>query len=107
MGLTDDKRLAVPEDEIAINKSLRSKSNEGIYFSAEDRVRVRFCTLDETSYNYWNDFDEVTALSRNPFFSITTTIRSNVSGGLGYWAGYGATYYTVSIPDSLAAGHIY
>lgn len=106
MGLIDDSALALPEDEIAINNSLRSKSNGSTYFSAEDRIRVRFCTLDETSYNYWNDFDEVTALSRNPFFPVTTKIRSNVSGGLGYWAGYGSVYYTVSIPDSLALGRV-
>ena len=77
------------------------------YFSAEDRVIVKFCTLDQTSWQYWNDFEEIQSLSRNPFFPVSTSIRSNVKGGLGYWAGYGSRYYVVSIPDSLKAGRVF
>jgi hypothetical protein len=30
---------------------------------------------------------------QNPFFRYSTSIRSNINGGLGYWAGYGAREY--------------
>ena len=110
LGLTDD---AVLQDKIEIaelpinNGSRRSDQRMTTYFSAEDRVIVKFCTLDQTSWQYWNDFEEIQSLSRNPFFPVSTSIRSNVKGGLGYWAGYGSRYYVVSIPDSLKAGRVF
>ena len=68
----------------------------------EECVMVKFCTLDHDSFCYWEDFEDILTLSRNPFFPVNKKVRSNVSSGYGYWAGYGATYYKVSIPDSLA-----
>jgi hypothetical protein len=63
--------------------------------------------LDKESWEYWNDFEEVQSLSSNPLFPVSTDIRSNIKGGLGYWAGYGSAYYKVSIPDSLKINHVY
>ena len=110
LGLTDD---AVLQDKTEIaelpinNGSRRSDQRMTTYFSAEDRVIVKFCTLDQTSWQYWNDFEEIQSLSRNPFFPVSTSIRSNVKGGLGYWAGYGSRYYVVSIADSLKTGRVF
>ena len=58
-------------------------------------VAVRFCTMDNASYQYWEDYDDVSSLSLNPFFPVTKKIRSNIKGGLGYWAGYGTSYYYI------------
>lgn len=108
MGLTDDAVLSEEIEELPVNNSLNNLfEKRGSSFSPKDTVTVRFCTLDEASYNYWSDFDDITSLSKNPFFPVTSCIRSNIKGGLGYWAGYGSAYYRVSIPDSLAAGRIY
>ena len=63
---------------------------------------VRFSTLDYASFCYWEDFEDILTLSRNPFFPVSKKVRSNVSSGYGYWAGYGSSYYKVSIPDSLS-----
>lgn len=103
MGLTDDSIITDGIKEIPINNGVgRIDEKLNAFFSADDIVYVRFCTLDRASWEYWSDFEEIQSLSRNPFFPITTAIRSNVTGGLGYWAGYGATTFRVSIPDSLA-----
>lgn len=110
LGLTDDDILKDKTEtaELPINNgSRRSDQRMTTYFTAEDRVIVKFCTLDQTSWQYWNDFEEIQSLSRNPFFPVSTSIRSNVKGGLGYWAGYGSRYYVVSIPDSLKAGRVF
>ena len=71
------------------------------YFAADDYVYVKFCVLDDVTWQYWSDYEDLTSLSRNPFFPVTSSIRSNISGGLGYFSGYGASYYEVSIADSL------
>ena len=110
LGLTDDDILKDKTEtaELPINNgSRRNDQRMTTYFTAEDRVIVKFCTLDQTSWQYWNDFEEIQSLSRNPFFPVSTSIRSNVKGGLGYWAGYGSRYYVVSIPDSLKAGRVF
>lgn len=100
MGLIDDEILSEPVEEFVINNSRSNlREDNDILFKGDDIVMIRFCTLDETSWMYWNDFDEVSSLSTNPFFPVTSKIRSNISGGLGYWAGYGSTYYKVSISD--------
>lgn len=98
LGLTDDAILGEDIEEIPINKGRGSLSGDDEqYFRLHDIVDIKFCTLDRKSWEYWSDFEEIQSLSRNPFFPITTDIRSNIIGGLGYWAGYGSTYYTISI----------
>lgn len=108
MGLTDDVILGENKTEIPINNGT-GKIDEQMtaYFTANDFIQVRFCTLDKEAWMYWSDFEELQSLTTNPFFPVSTEIRSNVKGGLGYWAGYGSSYYNVSIPDSLRLGRVH
>ncbi len=108
LGLTDDEILDEGINEIPINNGSGIMDNRtNSYFTAEDFISVRFCTLDKEAWAYWNDFEEIQSLTTNPIFQVSTDIRSNIKGGLGYWAGYGSVYYKVSIPDSLKLGRIY
>ncbi len=108
MGLVNDDILSENIEELPINSGISSvmEKTEN-FFSKDDLVFVRFSSLDEQSYAYWSDFDTIYSLSRNPFFPANSRIRTNIKGGLGYWAGYGSTYYMVSIPDSLAMGRVH
>lgn len=102
MGLLDDAVLSEGVDEIPVNNCVSNLfEKHDSNFHVTDTVMVRFCTLDEVSFQYWSDYDTISSLSTNPFFPATTKIRSNIRGGLGYWAGYGSTYYTVAISESL------
>lgn len=108
MGLVNDDILSENIEELPINSGISSVMEKtDNFFSKDDLVFVRFSSLDEQSYAYWNDFETIYSLSCNPFFPANSRIRSNIKGGLGYWAGYGSTYYTVSIPDSLAMGRVH
>jgi hypothetical protein len=100
LGLINDAIITEEIHEIPINKSTNLSGKIGHPFEPNKVVQIKFCTLDQKSWEYWTDFEEIQSLSRNPFFPITTDIRSNIQGGLGYWAGYGSTYYTVRIPSS-------
>ena len=97
LGLTDDAILTDQVKEIPINRGFGTIGwkNEN-YFRSDDIVHIRFCTLTPQGYIYWSDFEEIQSLSQNPFFPISTDIRSNIRGGLGYWTGYGSTYYTIT-----------
>lgn len=107
LGLINDEILNNSADEIPINNSIDNQDkSQSTLFSADDYVFVRFCTIDEASYNYWSDFDDIT-MSQNPLFPVTSRIRSNIKGGLGHWSGYGSTTYRVSIADSLALNRVF
>ena len=97
LGLTDDAVLTDQIKEIPINRGFGTIGwkNEN-YFKHDDIVHIRFSTLTQQGYEYWSDFEEIQSLSQNPFFPISTDIRSNIKGGLGYWTGYGSTYYTIT-----------
>lgn len=98
LGLVNDDVLSEGVSEIGVYNGMSVRDNDfNQYFEEGDVVSVRFSTIDEESWKYWSDFEEIQSLARNPFFPVSNTIKSNVSGGLGYWAGYGSSYYTVPI----------
>ena len=111
LGLIDDSVLNDDTIDVQVNSSyvsnFRTIERSPMYYMEDDVVQIRFCTMDEISFNYWSDYDDVTSLSTNPFFPVNKKIRSNVSSGMGYWAGYGSSYYKVSIADSLALGRVW
>ena len=111
LGLIDDSVLSDGVNEISVNSSFNADwilmERPATHFLEDDVVDLRLSTMDETSFNYWVDYDDIISLSNNPFFPVSKKIRSNISSGMGYWAGYGSSYYKVSIPDSLAAGRVF
>ena len=105
LGLVDDEILDEGVNDIQVfngfaPSSLEVENEKKMYFEQGDKVGVRLCTMDEVSYEYWEDFDDVSSLSLNPFFPVMKKIRSNIKGGLGYWAGYGSSYYVVECGDA-------
>ncbi|MBO7192334.1 MAG: DUF4249 domain-containing protein [Bacteroidales bacterium] len=108
MGLIDDEMLSDDINEVIIRGEFEpdfGKSESSVYYSEGDMVLVRFCTLDKAAFDYWEDHEDIISLSLNPFFPVNKKMRSNISTGYGYWAGYGSTYYRVSVVDSLYLGN--
>lgn len=105
MGLFSDDALSEDENIIYIRGMQSEKfgmEESGVYHDPDDVVYIKLCTLEYEPFCYWEDYEDVSLLSRNPFFPVSRPMRSNVSSGYGYWAGYGPSYYKVSIPDSLS-----
>ena len=73
----------------------KTPENYSRYFSVGDSVIVKFVNMDSVSYNFWKSFEDIRMLSRNPLFPALDNMESNIRGGLGYWCGYGASYYPV------------
>jgi len=65
------------------------------YFETGDTVSVKFCSIDEVQFNFWNVYQSRVIASANPLATNNNQLRSNIEGGLGIWSGYGATYYMV------------
>lgn len=84
--------------KIAVNQGRINLEKDYIqYFATGDEVVVKVCRMDRTGYEFWRDFEDMTSLSRNPFFPVTDNIRSNITGGLGYWLGYGSSVRRIII----------
>lgn len=84
--------------KIAVNQGRVNLEKDYIqYFATGDEVVVKVCRMDRTGYEFWRDFEDMTSLSRNPFFPVTDNIRSNITGGLGYWLGYGSSVRRIII----------
>ncbi len=64
------------------------------YFKVGDSVVVRFASIGEKEYQFFNTYYNNVA-SQGDLFSNPSNARSNVSGGLGVWAGYSYSYDTV------------
>jgi hypothetical protein len=74
--------------------SLISVEDEN-YFLESDTISVKFCTIDETQFNFWNVYQSKVIASANPLATSNNQLKSNISGGLGIWSGYGASYYII------------
>lgn len=61
------------------------------FFHVGDTVTIRWISLDEPHYEFWNTL-EFNKANQGPFSSYTR-IKSNIEGGLGIWGGFSASYY--------------
>jgi len=72
-----------------------SKRVYPLIIGENDTVMVKFTAIDDDAYEFWRNFEDMADLSRNPLFPVVKNLHSNVSGALGYWFGYGSTFYLV------------
>lgn len=75
------------------NSFFYSAEKKNYELSEEDGFWIKVAQVDSVAYNFWDDYKSMVELGINPFFRFSGNIRSNISGGLGYWIGYGATEY--------------
>lgn len=101
LGITNSSLLA-DDGKIAVNQGRINLRNDfSPYFVVGDTVAVKLARIDETAYNFWRGFEDITALSRNPLFPATDNMPSNVTGALGYWFGYGSCVRQVVVGGSV------
>ena len=71
-----------------------SNITDDLYFRQGDTVRVKFCAIDRTHFDFWRTLERELYATGNPFASSGNEVLSNIEGGaLGVWGGYGATYH--------------
>ena len=67
---------------------------ESGYFKIGETVSIKFCTIDQTAYTFYNTYYTQQVQGGNPFASSSPVI-GNIQGGQGIWCGYGTSYKTV------------
>jgi len=69
-------------------------NDERGFYKIGDTVVVKGCVIDRGVFRFVSSFEDQVASSGSPFAS-PANVFTNVEGGLGLWAGYGAVYDTV------------
>lgn len=67
------------------------------YFRPYDQLDIKLTTVDSIGYRFWSEFSALTTTSSIAFMPVYTNIYSNIEGGKGYWIGYGASHYTLTL----------
>ena len=69
------------------------------YFHQGDTIMIKFCSIDQSHYEFLSSFEIASFNSGNPF-AAPATIKTNIEGGgLGVWGGYAVTYDTIVAVD--------
>lgn len=67
-----------------------------LFFHKNDPVYLKFCTIDSSSNEFWQSFNNENLSDLNLFTGSATQLKSNVSSpAVGIWCGYGSSYYRV------------
>jgi len=72
--------------------------DERFYFKRGDTISVKFCTIDVASYDFVRTYEIAAGSFGNPF-SAPTFVRTNITGGLGGWVGYGVSHHSYVVPE--------
>ena len=65
-------------------------------FQVGDTAVLKLTSIDQKTFKFWRTYEAEKNQRNNPFLEAPE-ISSNISGGLGLWAGYGAYYDTLII----------
>ena len=97
LGLFDDGMIG-EEGRISVKRGRDNLQKDFTpFFKENEIVRVKFSSLGEEGYAFWRSFEDMAALSRIPLMPVNSNLKSNVQGALGYWLGYGSSFYEVRI----------
>lgn len=105
MGYMDDAVAASNHISIPVYKEQKLMTNEHYtpYFSKSDTVVVKLAHVNAETFDYWKDIQGSVSFSTSMFMPVSTNVQSNLSGGIGYWQGYGISYIPVIVSDHVNA----
>ena len=107
MGTVDDSKYTDSTIKIPVYKSSQLTHNDDDpYFTLSDTVHIRFAHIDRPAYQFWYEYDKIISLSKNVFTAYSKNPPSNVEGAIGYWCGYGSTYYQLIIKELAGNSHL-
>ena len=90
-GNLDDKNFKSSAIEMQINRGilLFPKTKFTPNFTDGDLIHVKLRTQTKESLDFWNSWQNEIVNAKNPIYPSNTSLKSNIKGGIGIWAGYG------------------
>jgi hypothetical protein len=99
-GNLDDAKFSNSNVSVQINRGILvfSKKKYKPFFEDGDVIQVKLRTMNKESFDFWNDWQNEIVNSTNPIYPSNKSLKSNIKGGVGIWAGYGKNLITVIAP---------
>lgn len=99
-GNLDDNNFATSSISVQINRGviLFPKTKFTPYFTDGDLIYVKLRTQNKDALDFWNSWQNEIVNSKNPIYPSNTSLKSNVKGAIGIWAGYGQSTLTIKTP---------
>lgn len=99
-GNLDDKNFDSPQISMQVNRGVLifPKTKYKPYFTDGDLIFVKLRTMNKDALDFWNSWQNEIVNSRNPIYPSNTSLKSNINGGIGIWAGYGQNTILVRTP---------
>lgn len=99
-GNLDDKNFSTPQVSIQVNRGilLFPKTKFTPFYTDGDLIYVKLRTQDKEALDFWNSWQNEIVNSKNPIYPANASLKSNIKGGIGIWAGYGQSTLIVRTP---------
>ncbi|MCV2486301.1 DUF4249 domain-containing protein [Flavobacterium sp. SH_e] len=99
-GNLDDKNFETSAVSVQINRGiiLFPKTKFTPYFADGDLIHVKLRTQTKEALDFWNSWQNEIVNSQNPIYPANISLKSNIKGGIGIWAGYGQSTIIVKTP---------
>ena len=98
-GNLNDANFGAPEISFQIFRgksfSFEDHSDYKPNFEDGDLIYVKLRTMNKEGFEFWNSWQNEIINGQSPIFPNTTSLKSNIIGGIGIWSGYGQQ--TVSV----------
>lgn len=91
-GLTFD--FNVPRGQLFYAGRTEDNNAERGFFKVGDTIAVKFTSIGRREFDFYKSYDENVA-SIGDIFSTPANVKSNITGGLGIWAGRGVYLDTI------------
>jgi hypothetical protein len=91
-GLTFE--FAYYRGRIPFSDKFDDRGAERGFYKRGDTVVVKGSSIDLNVYKFFKSYEDQLSNQGSPF-ALPSNVKSNVTGGLGVWAGYGAFYDTL------------
>jgi len=100
-GNLNDENFTSQFVSLQINRgiSVFAKTKYQPYFSDGDLIYLKLRTMNQDAYNFWNSWENEIINGKSPIFPANTSLKSNIKGGIGIWAGYGQNTFMVQTPQ--------
>jgi hypothetical protein len=100
-GNLDDDKFESHSISMQINRGilLFPKTKFTPYFTDGDLIFVKLRTMNKEAFEFWNSWQNEIVNSKNPIYPSNTSLKTNIKGGVGIWAGYGQS--TVQVKTTI------
>ncbi len=90
-GNLSDRNFVSPNVCMQITRGITifPRTNFEAHFKDGDRVFVKLRTMTKEGFDFWNIWQNEIINAQNAIFPANSSLKGNISGGIGIWCGYG------------------